>query len=100
MNESIGHAQGGVSGFTANNLYGTWIYTPTTTTSGVIDDEDVLYLVAFVDPFEKGIINYKNTFYISADSKEYARDLAIRRLTEEQFELYRSGDLKVIVKEI
>lgn len=98
MNESNNHAHSGVRGYTASNYYSTASYTPTT--SGVIDDEDVLYLVAFVDPFEKGIINYKNTFYISADSKEYARDLAIRRLTEEQFELYRSGDLKVIVKEI
>lgn len=93
MNESIGLAHG-VSGSTANNYYSTVSYTPTTT-SGV-----KLFLTAFVDANNDEVVHYKNVFYISSKTEEKARDLAVRKMSEEQFDLYQDGLLKIIIKEV
>lgn len=59
-----------------------------------------LFLIAFVDANNDEVVHYKNVFYISSKTKEKARDLAVRKMSEEQFDLYQDGLLKIIIKEV
>lgn len=59
-----------------------------------------LFLIAFVDAYNDEVVHYKNVFHISSRTKEKARDLAVRKMSEDQFNLYQDGLLKIIIKEM
>ncbi len=76
-------------------------YTTATTTATYIsgdENEMFLFVVAMYKKWESETLNNTNFELITAKNSNSAKEIFVRTLSEEQFEQYQNGDLKVEVR--
>ena len=74
--------------------------TATTTATYISGDENEMFLfvVAMYKKWESETLNNTDVKLITAKNSNSAKEIFVRMLSEEQFEQYQNGDLKVEVK--
>ena len=72
----------------------------TTTATYISGDENEMFLfvVAMYKKWESETLNNTDVKLITAKNSNSAKEIFVRTLSEEQFEQYQNGDLKVEVK--
>jgi hypothetical protein len=75
-------------------------YATTTTATYISGDENEMFLfvVAMYKKWESETLNNTDVKLITAKNSNSAKEIFVRTLSEEQFEQYQNGDLKVEVK--
>ena len=74
--------------------------TATTTATYISGDENEMFLfvVAMYKKWESETLNNTDVKLITAKNSNSAKEIFVRTLSEEQFEQYQNGDLKVEVR--
>lgn len=84
----------------SDNKHPFYTTTSTTTATYISRDENEMFLfvVAIYKKWESETLNNTDVKLITAKNSNSAKEIFVRTLSEEQFEQYQNGDLKVEVR--